>query len=203
MTAVQTSRIVRKKAEKRERLLAAALELFAERGFHGTAVPLVAERAGVGAGTVYRFFDSKEALVNAVFRESKARLAARLATVDLALPPRALFEQLWARLVEFARSEPVAFHFLELQDHAPYLDEESRALELGVLTPLYAACERFRERGGFRGDLAVDVAMALVWGAFVGLIKAERNGYLTLSEASLNAARDACWRALVSGAEEE
>ena len=44
-------------------------ELFTERGFHGTAMPLVAERAGVAAGTIYRYFDSKEALVDAVFQK--------------------------------------------------------------------------------------------------------------------------------------
>jgi TetR/AcrR family transcriptional regulator, repressor of fatR-cypB operon len=49
---------------KREAILNAALQLFTEFGFHGTAMPQVAERAGVGAGTIYRYFTSKEALVN-------------------------------------------------------------------------------------------------------------------------------------------
>ena len=57
--------------ERREAILAAALELFSERGFHGTAVPLVAEKAGVGAGTLYRYFESKEALVNALYQRWK------------------------------------------------------------------------------------------------------------------------------------
>jgi AcrR family transcriptional regulator len=42
--------------DKREAILGAALELFAERGFHGTAVPQIADKAGVGAGTIYRYF---------------------------------------------------------------------------------------------------------------------------------------------------
>src|SRR6185369_16360221 len=57
--------------DKRERILDAALSLFAERGFHGTPVPLVAERASVGAGTIYRYFASKEALVNALYQRWK------------------------------------------------------------------------------------------------------------------------------------
>src|SRR5690349_16044689 len=61
-------------ADKREAILAAALELFVERGFHGTAVPEVADRAGVGAGTIYRYFASKEALVNALYQKYKAEL---------------------------------------------------------------------------------------------------------------------------------
>ena len=57
--------------------MAAALELFVERGFYGTAVPEIAERAGVGAGTIYRYFESKEALVNALYREQKLRFGQR------------------------------------------------------------------------------------------------------------------------------
>ena len=191
------SRVEQKKEDKRRRLLRAALELFAERGVLGTAVPLVAERAEVAAGTVYRFFESKEVLVNEVFREAKTRLRHAIEDgLDLALPAKPLFDDFWARLVRFARDEPMAFHFLEMQDHAPYLDEESRALERSVLAPIFAACVRFQAEGALRPDLPIDVAMALVWGAFVGLVKAERLGYLTLDDAALRAARDASWRAL-------
>ena len=196
--AAAVTRIEQKKADKRRRLIDAALELFAERGFHGTAVPLVAERAGVAAGTVYRFFESKEALVNAVFREAKGRLAGALAgldTLDETLPARERFREFWQRLVRFARAEPIAFQFLELQDHMPYLDDESRALELRVLGPMFQACVGFRETGAFRKDVPVDATMAFVWGAFVGLMKAERNGYLKLDDETLWRAGDACFRA--------
>src|SRR5438067_8425981 len=43
--------------DKREAIMSAALELFVERGFYGTAVPEIAERAEVGAGTIYRYFE--------------------------------------------------------------------------------------------------------------------------------------------------
>jgi AcrR family transcriptional regulator len=45
-------------SDKREAIMAAALDLFVERGFYGTAVPEIAEKAGVGAGTIYRYFES-------------------------------------------------------------------------------------------------------------------------------------------------
>jgi AcrR family transcriptional regulator len=47
------------KADKRDAILDAALELFAEFGFYGTAVPQVAEKAKVGAGTIDRYFENK------------------------------------------------------------------------------------------------------------------------------------------------
>ncbi|HMR77568.1 MAG TPA: TetR/AcrR family transcriptional regulator [Polyangiaceae bacterium] len=198
MTSAELSKIEQKKADKRRRLLEAALELFAERGFHGTAVPLVAERAGISAGSVYRFFESKEALVNAVFRDAKTRLASALSDLQLDEDPKRTFDDLCARLVRFAREDPTAFHFLELQDHAPYLDDESRALEMQVLTPIAAACAELQRRGTFRADVPMDVVLACIWGAFVGLFKAERHGYLSLDEARVHQARDACFNAFAA-----
>jgi hypothetical protein len=99
----------------------------------------------------------------------------------------------WRRLVGFARAEPAAFQFLEMQDHAPYLDAKSREVELSVLAPLWLAGKRLRARRRGAGGLAVGVLIALVWGAFVGLIKADRLGYLRLDDAALMRAGEVCW----------
>lgn len=194
-------------AETERRILDAALALFAEQGFHGTTIPQVMTAAGVGAGSLYRLFASKEALVNAVFRDAKRRLGAALAgalsppgagDVQAGVVARASFDGLWDRLSRFAEAEPVAFRFLELQDHVRYLDGESRQLELTVLAPLLLSCLDHQRRGVFREALGADAMMALVWGAFVGLVKAERLGYVKRSRATELAARDACWRALAT-----
>jgi AcrR family transcriptional regulator len=42
------------KPDKREDIVWAAMELIAEHGFHGAPMAMIAERAGVGAGTIYR-----------------------------------------------------------------------------------------------------------------------------------------------------
>ncbi|MCX7823515.1 MAG: TetR/AcrR family transcriptional regulator [Syntrophobacterales bacterium] len=48
----------------RELILSAALEIFAEKGYHDTTVDDIAKRAGIAKGSVYRYFPSKEALFN-------------------------------------------------------------------------------------------------------------------------------------------
>ncbi len=63
---------------KQEAIFSAALDLFAERGYHGTAVPEIASKAGVGPATLYRLFDGKEALVNALYQRWKHQLALAL-----------------------------------------------------------------------------------------------------------------------------
>jgi TetR/AcrR family transcriptional regulator, repressor of fatR-cypB operon len=182
--------------DKRRRILDAALRVFAERGYHGTAVPEVATAARVGTGTLYRYFATKEALVNEVYRDAKARLRAALIDgLDLRAVGERWFHAAWGRLIAFARAEPAAFQFLEMQDHAPYLDKQSREVELSVLAPLWLAGKRLR--GAARKDaLPVDVLIALVWGAFVGLIKADRLGYLRLDDATLARAGEVCWRVI-------
>src|SRR2546421_7024981 len=60
----------RRKDARPAEIVAAALEVFGERGFAGTKLADVARRAGVTKGTVYLYFDSKEALFKAVVRET-------------------------------------------------------------------------------------------------------------------------------------
>lgn len=66
--ATRTTRRRRKEARPEE-LTAAALELFVERGFAATRLDDVAKRAGVSKGTLYLYFDSKEALFKAVIQD--------------------------------------------------------------------------------------------------------------------------------------
>jgi AcrR family transcriptional regulator len=193
--------------DKRRLILDAALTTFADRGYHGTAVPEVATAAGVGTGTLYRYFANKEALVNEVYRDAKARLRAALlgdptrtsttsAGIDFKAPPAEWFADLWSRLGAFALAEPDAFRFLEMQDHAPYLDNASKHVELAVLGPLWLAGKQLRDRTDLGHSASTDVLIALVWGAFVGLFKAKRLGYLRLDAHSLQQAGEACWRML-------
>ncbi len=181
--------------DKRRQLLDAALRTFADRGYHGTAVPDVAKAAKVATGTLYHYFDSKEQLVNAVFVDAKQRLRAALLGEPLPSDPEAWFKTLWRRLAAFARAEPDAFRFLEMQDHAPYLDAESRAVELSVLAPLVAGGRKVRGAGG----PPVDIGIALVWGGFVGLVKAARLHYIKLDDKKLEQAAEACWRMISKG----
>lgn len=68
LSASETPRRRRKEARPAE-LVAAALDLFVEKGFAATRLEDVAAHAGVSKGTLYLYFDSKEALFKAVVRE--------------------------------------------------------------------------------------------------------------------------------------
>ena len=69
-TAVPVVRHERRKDARPGELLAAALDLFVEKGFAATRVEEVAARAGVSKGTLFLYFASKDELFKAVVREN-------------------------------------------------------------------------------------------------------------------------------------
>lgn len=184
------------RTEKREAILAAALELFSERGFHGTAMPELAEKAGVGAGTIYRYFEGKEALVNVLYQENKRLLLHALVDdFPFAAPAREQFHALWMRLFRFAMERPKALKFLELQHHAEYLDEESRLLEARSLDPALGFLELTR-KSQITKDVPAPILISIVWGAFVRLVRASWEGTLELSPEAIEQAEACCWEAI-------
>ncbi|MFN3579826.1 MAG: TetR/AcrR family transcriptional regulator [Pseudomonas sp.] len=180
--------------DKRTAILQAALKVFAEGGVNGVPMPVLAEEAGVGTGTIYRYFSSKEALVNELFREEKLSLNKRLySKLDTSLTPYEIFSVVWQRMVLYTREAPASYRFMELQDHRPYLDDQSRTMERETRAPILDHYRSLQEQGIYRKDIRAEVLMALIWGAFINLIRAERDGLISLDEADIAAARDACW----------
>ena len=71
------------KLEKRVRIIDAAVEVFAERGFHAARIADIARRANVADGTIYLYFRNKEDLLLCVFEEKmEEHLAALQAALD-------------------------------------------------------------------------------------------------------------------------
>ena len=80
-----------------DRLLAAARELFAEKGVSAATIPDIAERAGVSTGLLYRYFPSKSALAVAIIEAERQEAAAHL---DLLLSSETTPRQALTTLVQ-------------------------------------------------------------------------------------------------------
>jgi len=61
------SALIVDKEKKREDIILAALEVFAEKGFQRTSIKDIAERAGIGKGTVYEYFKDKDEIIRNSF----------------------------------------------------------------------------------------------------------------------------------------
>ena len=67
----------RRKSARPEEILTAALEVFSDRGFAATKLEDVARKAGVTKGTIYLYYENKEALFKALIRETIVKVIAQ------------------------------------------------------------------------------------------------------------------------------
>ncbi|MBX2804284.1 MAG: TetR/AcrR family transcriptional regulator [Myxococcales bacterium] len=95
-----------------ERLVDAALALFAERGFAGTSTARIAQRAGVSKGLLFHYFPDKTALVAAVVQRHVARVAAVAAAVPADLEPPERLAAFAHAVAEQVDAEPEGFAVL-------------------------------------------------------------------------------------------
>jgi AcrR family transcriptional regulator len=98
--AEATSKPLRADAQRNyDKLVAAAREVFAERGAEGS-LDEIAKRAGVGPGTLYRHFPTRDDLIDALMRDWSARvLADSEAAVEAGLPARETLERWFTDLI--------------------------------------------------------------------------------------------------------
>ena len=146
-----TAYVVRRLAEREQAILAAASRLAAEGGMAAVQIAAVAERAGIAAGTVYRYFPSKNELVAELMNTVANReLAAMRAAADAAPGPlsalaaaistfaaRALAERrlAWAVIAEPVDAEVDALRLDFRQSLAAELESRIRAATARKLLP--------------------------------------------------------------------
>ncbi len=196
--ATQRVPVAATRGDKREIITDAALDLFVERGFFGTVVPDIAAQAGVGAGTIYRYFDSKEALVNSIYRQEKLRFAS-VVTDDFPFtaPTREQFRVLFMRMATFTVAHPKSFVFLELHHHARYLDAESRAVEERMLMLMSHVIVQAQARRDLKAA-PPRLVMGIVMGAFVGVVRSAIEVEQPLDDVNWALAEQCLWEAVRS-----
>lgn len=145
--------VAESEANTRERILAAALEVFAERGFDGARVRDIAQRAGANLGLLTYYFTDKQQLWQAAVTSAFAELAAELAGV---LAPDggddlADLERIIRHFVRFVARRPA---FMQLMNDEGKRDgARMRWLADTHVRPLYEGLRRRIARAQARGLL--------------------------------------------------
>ncbi|GAA1097582.1 MULTISPECIES: TetR/AcrR family transcriptional regulator [Streptomyces violaceusniger group] len=88
----------------REKILSAAVRVFAEEGLDAH-LERIAKEAGVGTGTLYRNFPTRELLIEAAYRNELARLCDAAPELLAALPPREALRAWLARFMDYANAK--------------------------------------------------------------------------------------------------
>jgi TetR/AcrR family transcriptional regulator, fatty acid metabolism regulator protein len=161
--------------DKRRVLLAAAVRVFARRGFHAARVGDIAEEAGVAHGLLYHYFSSKEEVLETIFRETWADLLAAVRDVEESgEPAQEQLRQVAAILVRSWRRDPDLVRVL-VRGVARSSELDRRVGDVG---DAFAAIERIVRRGQEAGELRPELDARLTSVIFYGAIEELLTGWV-------------------------
>ena len=187
-------------AERRQQILDAAVRVFARSGYHTSRVGDVAAEAGVAHGLVYHYFSSKEALLDAVFRETWEGLIEALRGVESSgEPAREQLRLLAAIVLRTWRRDPDLIRVLVREvARSPHLQAHTDAVgeALGVIERIVADGQ---EAGELRSDLDARLSAWIVWGALEELLTGWVLGRLPDSDEDVTAAERTVVELLANG----
>src|SRR2546430_15991139 len=185
---------------KRDALLRAAIDVFAERGYFHAQVADVARAAGVAAGTVYLYFRSKDDLLISIFERGmrEALAESRAAVEGIEDPIERLRRIAQLHLARLGRDRNLAVVFqVELRQSTKFMERFSSTLlrdYLGLLREAIADGQRARV---FRADIKPTAAAKMLFGA---LDEMATNWILSRRRYSLEADADAVVDLFINGA---
>jgi AcrR family transcriptional regulator len=184
------------KPDKREDIVRAAMELIAENGFHGAPMAAIAERAGVGAGTIYRYFKNKDLLITDSFAELEREMI-EFITVGYSktLPVRERFLHLSRRVVIYFVDNPLHFKYLEQFHNSPYGAERRRDKMLAEARKHDVFRVLFRDGLNQRviKDLPIPILYSLAFGPLVLALRDHTLGFIDLHENLIDQITLGCW----------
>ncbi|MCP4214174.1 MAG: TetR/AcrR family transcriptional regulator, partial [bacterium] len=156
----------------------------------------IAKEAGVGMGTIYNYFKSKEELVNALYLQIKKNEADYMMEgCKTDLPVRRKFAFFWRRIFQYNITHPMEFRFLEYLHFCPMIAEESKRQGAAYFAQLAAVYEEGQAHDIMKkGDITKQIYFTN--GALGALAKYHILGCEPLTEEEIDEAVTAAWDAL-------
>jgi AcrR family transcriptional regulator len=188
-----------KTSDKRSDIMQAALELIAEQGFHRTPMAEIAEKAGVAAGTIYRYFESKDLLINELHRELEGKIMTILqGGFPSGRPLRERFLYLHRELIRYFITNPHHFRYMEQYYNSPYGISLHRDRLLGKSGNHDILMDIFEQ--GIDQHLLKEfpkaVLFSLAFGPLISLMRDSIVGFIVLDDPLIERITEACWDAI-------
>ena len=179
--------------------MAAALELIAERGFHGAPMAEIAKTAGVAAGTIYRYFESKDVLITELHRELEEGIVAALRPgYPSGSPVRERFLYLIETLLRHFIVRPLHFRYMEQYFNSPYGISLHRERLLGKSGSHDILMEIFDQGVAERTikEFPKAVLFSLAFGPMISLLRDHIAGFVVFDEDLIRRIAEASWDAI-------
>ncbi len=157
---------------------------------------MIAERAGVGAGTIYRYFENKDVLIAELYREVEGKLYTVLLEGYVTEKPfRERFLHLGTALLRYFMDYPLDFRYLEQFHNSPY----GVAFRRDKFSGKKVGCDVFRElfeegvSEQVMKDLPLVILFALAFGPLLTVARDHILGFISLDDALIAQTVEACW----------
>lgn len=185
-------------ADKRLAILESAENLIAEFGFHGLSMHKLAHKAGVAAGTLYRYFDDKEHLLLEVRLHVNQRIAdAVQANVRDDMSLKQQFRTMWLNIWELAISDSaLIFNHLQYESLPITTGCNIRELERRMFAKVYRLFDQGKLQKVFK-PLDNQILAALCFDTAGALAQKHALGFYQVSDQDLLAIIDASWDAII------
>jgi len=180
--------------DKRQKILATAEALLAERGLYGFSMKLLADTAGVAAGTIYRYFENKETLISELYQNSTQEAAQ---TIFHGWQENQTAQQkynlLWRNAFDAVLKNPQRLAVIDMLFLQPSLAQEKAALfENHAFSPLLDFYQQGIDEGRFH-NWQIPALITLSFDSAINLAQKIIRKRLSPDEIQINQVRDASW----------
>ena len=182
--------------EKRELILNATLKLITENGFDATPMSAIASEAGIAAGTIYRYFQNKEELINTLYLTNKGKMMKSItAGYEKSLPVEKSIELIWKNYVHHIMTKPVGFSFCELFSNSPHINRITKEEEIRLLQPVRELYERGRSERLIK-NIPDEIITAQLFSPVNTLVKMHNKNQFNLTEELIDIVFKLSWEGI-------
>lgn len=156
-----------KSSDKHQRILDAAVKVFARKGFFQSKVAEIAREAGVADGTIYLYFKNKDDLLISIFEVKMEQVISsfRSAIEELASAREKLAGLIRMHLAEFHANPDLAAVFqVELRQSSRFMHESDKTQLKRYLDLVTEIIEQGQKEGVFRRDISAGLIKRLIFG---------------------------------------
>jgi TetR/AcrR family transcriptional regulator, multidrug resistance operon repressor len=179
--------------EKKLAILDATLRLIRNNGFHNAPMSQVAKEAGVGTGTIYHHFVSKESIIAALYAQQKELMGRALLKGDKAADNyRERFFRFWQNLYKHFINHPDGFLFLEQYANSPYINTSLREDNEHFYAPVIEFISSGIKSGILR-NMDPGLMVSIIYGNIVSCVKLHLSGQLKMTQHHIKQAIQTTW----------
>lgn len=181
---------------KRKVILQAALDAFSQQGFHNAPTSLIARIAGVGEGSIYRNFESKDQIITALHEDIFQRLAAAANNrIDTGRSVRANILGSLRNVLFYLLKHPQEFRFLEQFHFSPYGIKQRRSPDQQHDRPFLDLLKQGVEQKLIKA-LPLELLFGLCFGPLVFFIRDHLVTNSAVEDDVIDEMLNACWDAI-------